>query len=67
MNPNQLHKLSVGELEKLLELQKRILDFTMFYEQELLEEGSRGQLEETRNDALDKITLITAEIKKRKP
>ena len=65
MNSTQLRKLSVLELGKLLDLQKRILDFTLFYEQELLEEGSRRQLEKTRNDALDKINLLTAELKKR--
>ncbi len=65
MKRYQLRKLSVGELRKLLELQKRILDFTLFYEQELLEKGSIRQLEETRNDALDKINLLTAELKKR--
>ncbi|MBC7774788.1 MAG: hypothetical protein H7246_05055 [Phycisphaerae bacterium] len=65
MKPSQLRKLSVGELEKLLDLQKRILDFTLFYEQDLLEEGSRLQLEETRNDAFDKINLLTTELKKR--
>jgi len=55
MNSTQLRKLSVDDLKKLLDLQKRILDFTLFYEQDLLEEGSRRQLEKTRNDALDKI------------
>ncbi len=66
MKPNQLRDLTLSELEKLLELQKKILDFTLFFEQELLEEGSRRQLEETRNDALDKLNLLTAELKKRK-
>ncbi len=66
MNSNQLSRLSVSELNKLLEVQKRILDFTLFYEQELLGEGSRRQLEETRNNALDKINLLSTELKKRK-
>ena len=65
MNSDQLRKLSVTELEKLVVLQKRILDFTLFYELELLEEGSRRQLEETRNNALDKLNLLTTELKKR--
>ncbi|MFN0215859.1 MAG: hypothetical protein ACKVT2_16495 [Saprospiraceae bacterium] len=64
MNSLQLRKLSVLELGKLLDLQKRILDLTLLYEQELLEEGSRRQLEKTRNDALDKINLLTTELKK---
>jgi len=59
MKPYQLRDLTLSELEKLLELQKRILDFTLFFEQELLEEGSRRQLEETRNDALDKLNLLS--------
>jgi hypothetical protein len=66
MNSNQLSRLSVYELNKLLEVQKRILDFTLLYEQELLGEASRRQLEETRNDALDKLNLLTTELKKRK-
>jgi len=67
MNSTQLRKLSVDDLKKLLDLQKRILDFTLFYEQDLLEEGSRRQLEKTRNDALDKIYLLTTELKEREP
>ena len=67
MKTDLLRTLSISELEKLLELQKRILDFTLLFEQELLEEGSRRQLETTRNDALDKMNLLTAELKKRNP
>lgn len=65
MKTNLLRTLSITELENLLELQKRILDFTLLFEQELLEEGSRRQLETTRNEALDKMNQLTKEIKKR--
>jgi hypothetical protein len=65
MNSDQLRKLSVTELEKLVILQKRILDFTIFYEHELLEEASRRELEETKNNALDKLNLLITELKKR--
>lgn len=54
------------ELEKLLLLQKKILDFTLQYEQLLLQEGSKNQLEQTRNEALDRISLLLTEIAKRK-
>ena len=65
MQPLQLRKLSGRELLNLLEIQKRILDFSVLYEKELLNEGSRRQLEEIRNDALDKLNLIKAELKRR--
>lgn len=65
MQPRQLLKLSDRELQNLLELQKRILDVSVLFEKELLTEGSRRQLEEIRNEALDKMTLIKAELKRR--
>lgn len=66
MKPEQLQNLSLMELEKLLLLQKKILDFTLQYEQLLLQEGSKNQLEQTRNEALDRISLLLTEIAKRK-
>ncbi|HAD10930.1 MAG TPA: hypothetical protein DCF33_00680 [Saprospirales bacterium] len=65
MKPEQLKNLSLTELEKLLFLQKKILDFTLQYEQLLLQEGSKNQLEQTRNEALDKLLLLQTEIAKR--
>jgi hypothetical protein len=66
MKPEQLQNLSLSDLEKLLLHQKKILDFTLQYEQLLLQEGSRNQLEQTRNEALDKMSLLFTEIAKRK-
>jgi hypothetical protein len=66
MKPEQLQNLTLSDLEKLLLHQKKILDFTLRYEQLLLQEGSRNQLEQTRNEALDKMSLLLTEIAKRK-
>jgi hypothetical protein len=66
MKPEQLQNLSLSDLEKLLLHQKKILDFTLQYEQLLLQEGSRNQLEQTQNEALDKMSLLFTEIAKRK-
>lgn len=65
MKAEDLKKLTLRELENLLDLQKKILELTVRQEEELIHKGSRRRLEELRNEALDRILLIQVELKKR--
>lgn len=67
MRTEDLQKLSLRELENLLTVQQKILEYTVLYEKMLLEEDYRRRLDETRNEALDNLAAIQSEIKKRQP
>jgi hypothetical protein len=61
-----LSNLSLRELENLLKLQIKILEFSVIEESGLLQQDSKKRLEQLRNDALDMILALQKEIKKRK-
>jgi hypothetical protein len=61
-----LSNLSLRELENLLKLQIKILEFSVIEENDLLQQDSKKRLEQLRNDALDMILALQKEIKKRK-
>ncbi len=63
MLPEILKNLSLRELENLKVLQEKILEMTVRNEKQLLKEDSRQRLEQARNQALDNLLQITAEIK----
>lgn len=65
MTPAELKTLSLRELENLITMQEKILEWTVRFESELLEEDSRRRLESVRNNALDLLFLLKSEIKKR--
>ena len=65
MLPEILKNLSLRELENLKVLQEKILEMTVRNEKQLLKEDSRQRLEQARNQALDNLLQINAEIKKR--
>ncbi len=67
MLPEILKNLSLRELENLKILQEKILEMTILNEAQLLKEDSRQRLEQARNEALDTIFQIIAEIKNRLP
>lgn len=67
MRTEDLEKLSLRELENLLAVQQKILEYTVLYEKMLLEEDYRRRLDETRNEALDNLAAIQSELKKRRP
>ena len=66
MKAEDLKKLTLRELKNLLVLQEKILELSVRQEDEMVEKGSRKRVDEIRNDALDKILLIQAELKTRK-
>lgn len=65
MTPDELKSLSIRELENLKVMQEKILELTVKFEKELLEEDTRKQLERVRNKALDTLLLLQTELKKR--
>ena len=67
MLPEILKNLSLRELENLKILQEKILEMTILNEAQLLKEDYRQRLEQARNEALDTIFQIIAEIKNRLP
>ena len=65
MTPAELKFLSLRELENLITMQEKILEWTVRFESDLLEEDSRRRLESVRDNALDLLFLLKAEFKKR--